>query len=274
LRRNNKDPHPVKLIRSLRRGRTKIYCADALDLLKSLPAKSAAIVFLDPPFNLDKSYIDAKHRDLKPQDEYTRWITLILDEVPRVLVEGGALFLYHLPFWALRFGSDLCSDLEFRHWIAISMKNGFARGKKLYPAHYALLYLTKGEPRYFSRPRIRAKRCRHCGEVIKDYGGYWPVIRRKGLNLSDLWEDISPVRHVPNKSRKSNELPPLLVDRIIAIAGRKNGLFVDPFCGSGAAVVAASNRGMKVIAGDISATYAGLTAERVKGEVSTRRRRQ
>ena len=34
------------------------------------------------------------------------------------------------------------------------MKNGFARGKKLYPAHYALLYFTKGMPASFQRPKI------------------------------------------------------------------------------------------------------------------------
>ena len=34
------------------------------------------------------------------------------------------------------------------------MKGTFSRGKKLYPAHYALLYYTKGEPRVFNRVRL------------------------------------------------------------------------------------------------------------------------
>jgi site-specific DNA-methyltransferase (adenine-specific) len=225
--------------------------------------ESAAIVFLDPPFNLDKRYSGTSQRDRRPVDQYQRWLLDIVAEVPRVLVKGGALFMYHLPYWALHIGSQLSSQLEFRHWIAVSMKNGFARHEKLYPAHYALLYFTKGEPKYFARPRIRPTRCRHCGELIKDYGGYWPVVQRKGLNLSDLWEDISPVRHKGNKKRDSNELPALLVERVVKIAGRKGKLFVDPFCGSGAASVAAANRGMRVIAGDISETYAELTASRL-----------
>jgi len=37
----------------------------------------------------------------------------------------------------------------FRHWVAMSMKGTFPRGRKLYPAHYALLYCSKGEPKTF-----------------------------------------------------------------------------------------------------------------------------
>jgi site-specific DNA-methyltransferase (adenine-specific) len=64
--------------------------------------------------------------------------------------------------------------LLFRHWIAVSMKGTFPRGKKLYPAHYALLYFTKGLPATFNRDEVRqpVPACRHCGGDVKDYGGH------------------------------------------------------------------------------------------------------
>jgi len=67
---------------------------------------------------------------------------------------------------------------------------GFDRGKKLYPAHYALLYFTEGEPRVFNRDAVRlpVPMCRHCGKDIKDYGGHRKYLNPLGLNLTDFWE--------------------------------------------------------------------------------------
>jgi site-specific DNA-methyltransferase (adenine-specific) len=131
------------------------------------------------------------------------------------------------------------------------MKNGFVRGQRLYPAHYALLYFTKGAPSAFNRPRLSPQRCRHCDGFVKDYGGYTPIIVEKGINLSDFWDDISPVRHAKNKNRGANELPPLITDRVMAIAGQPGGVLVDPFVGTGTTLVSAVTAGMTFVANDM-----------------------
>jgi len=127
----------------------------------------------------------------------------LIRDMVRVLKPGGAFFLYHLPYWASRLSQELLAQLQFRHWIAIAMKNGFVRGKNLYPAHYALLYYTKGAPARFTRPRLEPQLCRHCRGLVKDYGGYTGIIQSKGINLSDFWDDLSPVRHKNRKLRKA-----------------------------------------------------------------------
>lgn len=252
-------------IRHFRNSDTKgaVFHGDAETLLKSLPDNAASLIFLDPPFNLRKTYGASKLRDSKPEDVYRAWLFRVIDESVRVLKPGCSLFLYHLPSWALQIGGHIGATLSFRHWIAVSMKNGFARGTRLYPAHYALLYYSKGFPRFFKRPKLKPQRCRHCGELVKDYGGYLPIIQKKGLNLSDVWEDLSPVRHANRKTRSSNELPEKLMSRILQIAGRRGQLYVEPFCGSGVGAVAAARAGMTFMVGDVVRKYAILTANRV-----------
>ena len=49
------------------------------------------------------------------------------------------------------------------------MKGTFPRGDRLYPAHYAILYFTKGQPQVFNHVRLPIPACRHCGKDIKDY---------------------------------------------------------------------------------------------------------
>lgn len=252
------DPvHEMKsptLFRSYRRKGTqgRLYVGDALAFLSSLRSNSAGLVFLDPPFNLGKRYIDDDPRhDRLPQAEYYDWLVEVVEQSTRILAPGGALYVYHLPVWAMRVAAALDDQLTLRHWIAVSMKNGFVRGRNLYPAHYALLYLTKGQPASFHRPRIAATKCRHCGQTVKDYGGYANIIAEKGLNLSDVWDDLSPVRHARTKVRSENQLPLSLTDRVMAISGSPGMVMVDPFAGSGSAVVSAARHGLRFAACDI-----------------------
>jgi len=235
--------------------RGRIVQGDALDFLRTIKAGSASLVFLDPPFNLGKLYTALNvSLDQKPEQDYRRWMEDILVESTRILEDGGTLYLYHIPVWAMRFGTFLESRLHFKHWIAISMKNGFMRGKRLYPAHYVLLMFTKGRPNHFTRPRIEPKQCRHCKEYIKDYGGYTHIIEKQGINLSDFWEDLSPVRHSNRKNRSANELPPLLFSRVFDISGGNPGYYVDPFAGAGSGVLQAAKLGLKFSACDIVRT--------------------
>ena len=252
---------PPARVRALDHGH--LVCGDALDLLSSLREECADLVFLDPPFNLGKKYgSTGKECDRMAAPGYERFMQKVLASSTDVLRPGGSLYLYHLPEWALKLGSYIQPKLSFRHWIAVSMKNSFVRGNYLYPAHYALLYFTKGNPGAFNRPKIPAPRCRSCGEYTKDYGGYQRFIE-SGINLSDVWDDLSPVRHAKHKVRSSNELPTELISRVVKISGSRGGLLIDPFVGSGTSIVCAVDGGMRFVAGDREEVYCDIAAERL-----------
>jgi site-specific DNA-methyltransferase (adenine-specific) len=237
---------------------------DALTLLELLPAGTADIVFLDPPFNLGKAYGEATSPELDSAVRYEAYMIKMIQESARVLAAGGALYLYHLPYWASRLSSVLLEALDFRHWIAVSMKNGFARGMKLYPAHYALLYYTKGEPASFHRPRLQPIVCRKCGATLRDYGGYRDVIDEKGINLGDVWDDLSPVRHQSKKNREGNELPKMLTDRIVEISGIAGGILLDPFVGSGTALLSGREAGLVCLGNDLDPEAIRATIDRLR----------
>lgn len=244
-------PQPSPLDR-FKVGRTGLLVnGDALTVLRAMAPGVADIVFLDPPFNLGKEYGPEATIEHSHATEYEEYLKRVVDESIRILAPGGALFLYHLPNWALTIGAYARPRLELRHWIAVGMKNGFARGNRLYPAHYALLYMTKGPPARFSRPKVSPLECRVCGELVKDYGGYRAIIEEKGINLSDIWDDISPVRHKHLKHRHANQLPLQLTDRIVAIAGGRGRLLVDPFAGTGTTLVSAYHAKMRFVGADI-----------------------
>src|SRR5688572_24635089 len=122
------------------------FSADCLTILKQMKSEVVDCVFADPPFNLGKDYKNGFVDSVK-EAAYYDWCREWITESSRVLKPGGAFFLYALPELAIRCAGVLNEQLSFRHWIALTMKGSYSRGKKLYPAHYALLYYTKGEPK-------------------------------------------------------------------------------------------------------------------------------
>ncbi|HAG84516.1 MAG TPA: site-specific DNA-methyltransferase [Cyanobacteria bacterium UBA12227] len=243
-----------------------LYQGDCLKLLSGLPDESVDLVFADPPFNLGKKYGEGIS-DQIAVNKYLSWSKQWLGESIRVLKPGGSLFVFNLPKWCIEYGAYLNQQgMWFRHWIACRMPKAFPRGKRMSPAHYGLIYYTKGEPSVFNKVYTPIQLCRHCGGEIRDYGGHRKKLNKKGINLMDVWDtpddvwedapefdanevlwtlteemwsDIPPVRHRRHKKRVPNELAPIMLERIIAMASNPGQIVVDPFGGSGTTFYAA-----------------------------------
>jgi site-specific DNA-methyltransferase (adenine-specific) len=213
----------------------QLFQGDCLKLFPSIRDSVVDTVFADPPFNVGKEY-GSKVNDRRPHSEYLDWYQRVVSECVRVLKPGGSLFLYNLPKWNVMLGPHLLDlGMNFKHWIAVSIKMGLPIPGRLYPCHYSLLYYTKGKPKTFRSIRTPIKTCRHCGKELKDYGGHRGAMNPKGVNLTDVWDDIPPVRHwkFKSKKRKANQLSTKLVSRAIQLTTVPGDLVLDPFGGSG-----------------------------------------
>lgn len=214
-------------------GLGALYQGDCIEIMKTIPDCSVDLVFADPPFNLGKEY-DPGINDNMTMTKYINWTYTWLDECVRILKPGGRIFVYNLPKWCTYIAAYLSQSLTFWDWIAIDMKLNLPIPNKLYPAHYALVSFFKGsKANTFHSQRIPMQTCRYCGGEIKDYGGYKSKMNPFGINVSDIWSDIYPVRHKNSKNRKYNELSVKLLDRIISMATNEGDVVFDPFGGSG-----------------------------------------
>lgn len=240
----------------------RLYQGDCLELLRSLDGNSVDTVFADPPFNLGKDYGKGVRDDLA-QHDYLDWCEQWINECVRVLAPGGAFWLYNLPKWNVELGHQLNeAGMMFRHWVAVELKMLLPIQGKLYPAHYSLLYYTKGKPRHFERPRIPIQLCRHCGGEVKDYGGHRNKMNPEGVNVSDVWTDITPVRHRTTKHRRANALSEKMLERVLTISTAEGDLVLDPFGGSGTTYAVAERmhrRWIGVELGDCDPIVARLT---------------
>jgi len=258
---------------ALRTPRGALFAGDCVDILQGVRAGSVDTVFADPPFNLGKMYGRGVN-DERAEAEYLSWCRVWMDECVRILKPGGAFFLYNIPKWNVLLGQYMQVDkgLMFRHWIAVSIKFGLPIQKRLYPAHYSLLYYTKGKPKTYRKIRTPIEVCRHCGGDIKDYGGHRSAMNPKGVNLTDVWTDISPVRHRKFKSerRTANALSTKLLERVVEISTEPGDLVVDPFGGSGTTYDVCERRHRHWIGMDIASC--DVIAERLRSSELHRHR--
>jgi len=233
-----------------------LFQADCLELLGSLKDESVHTLFADPPFNLKKDY-GSKGRDDLSSNEYLKWSECWLKEAVRVLAPGGALFVYNLPKWLMSYGVYLNSfpELTFKHWIAIDKAHSLPIPNRLSPSHYGMLYYIKGaKPRVFDRDIVRTpiQSCRHCHKDVKDYGGHRKYLNPRGINLTDVWDDVPPVRHRKYKNRPANELAPIILERVIQLTTVEGDLVCDPFAGGGVTAYVAERLNRRWVSGDIN----------------------
>jgi site-specific DNA-methyltransferase (adenine-specific) len=216
-----------------------MYQGDCMSLMQTILSESIDLIFADPPFNLNKIY-ESGINDLRDEKEYLAWTERWVLQCVNLLKEGGSFFIWNLPKWNSYIASLLNQYLTFRHWIAVDIKFSLPIKGKLYPSHYSLLYYVKGEkPKTFNEQRIPLENCRHCGGDIRDYGGYKDKLNPNGINLTDVWYDIPPVRHSKYKNRNSNELSLKLLERVVSMASNEGDLVFDPFGGSGTTYIVA-----------------------------------
>ncbi|QEN06612.1 site-specific DNA-methyltransferase [Oceanispirochaeta crateris] len=229
-----------------------LYRNDCLDVMAGMEDETVDLIFADPPFNLNKKYPSGMN-DLLKEEEYILWMNRWVDELCRLLKPGGALFLWNLPRWNIEISKRLNKSLYFKNWIAVDLKYSLPIRGRLYPSHYSLLYFTKGKKaNTFNPDRIPMQICPKCYGDLKDYGGYKSKMNKKGVNITDIWTDIPPVRHAKYKRRKnSNELSIKLLDRVIEMASKPGDLVFDPFGGSGSTYIVAELKDRRWIGTDI-----------------------
>ena len=260
--------------------------APCLEVLKAIPSETIDLAFADPPFNLTKDYNG--YSDDRCESEYVGWSKRWLVEYERVLKPGGALVLVNLPKWGALLADFLSrtGKLYLQNWIvwdSLPEPKGV-----LMPAHYSLLYFTKGERaarfNYCSMengwqpfdeavfPPDRADVCqrRACVRRRRAGGHLW-----RG-ELTDVWFDIHRDRRQKRAGQAQRvhpcQTPDRLLDRIIRLTTNPGDLVLDGFAGTGTSALVAKRLGRHFIAIEQDRGYLSIAARRMSDDRSSERR--
>ncbi|MFC3848367.1 DNA-methyltransferase [Helicobacter baculiformis] len=234
-----------------------------MELFKHVPDNSIDCIFADPPFNLKKKY--NSHKDKLECSEYVQWCEVWIDACLRVLKSNGCLFLHNIPKWLTFYASFLNTRAVFRHWISWDAMSA-PMGKTLQPAHYGILFYSKGDiSGRFKEIRYPHKRDRK-GALLKDYGGKKGMLHPFGPLCSDVWADIHRIRHAKKRDKHPCQLPLHLLERILLMSTEAGDVILDPFLGTGTTAIAAKRLQRNFIGFEKDDAYCRIAHEKVDAE--------
>ena len=234
---------------------------DAVEILKTFEDNTVDMVFIDPPYNLNKNYDSYKDE----RDDYVSWSLNWLNECFRVLKPYGSLFLLNIPKWIYEILPHLLENYYLQRWIV--WDNQAEPKGKLIPAHYPLIWLSKtrevktyplGEEQDDLRFCLRAS-CRKKREKLG--------VKDK-IPVRDVRWDIHRVKHSRKRFEHPTQLPAKLLSFLIRLTTCEGDVVLDPMMGVGTTPVVAKELNRSYVGIDISETYTRIAEERIKKAVS------
>ena len=271
-----------------------LYQGDCLDELSRIQPGSVDLVYLDPPF------FTGRKQCLKPRDrtrefsfddvwgsseEYAQFLHDRILLMSQALKDTGSIFVHcdrnatHIIRAIL---DNVFGEGNFQSEIIWTYKRWSNSRKGLMPSHQTIYFYSKSRSPKFNTiyngysestniDQILQKRARdeHNKSVYaKDERGKVIINgEKKGVPLSDVWD-------IPYLNPKAKERvgypaqkPVLLMERIIELTTDEGDIVLDPFCGSGSTLVAATLMNRKSIGIDVSEDAVELSLERLNSPV-------
>jgi len=232
----------------------KIYCGDALILLKELPDNSIDLVITDPPFAIDfKAKRSNYHRKAErvledyneiPKGKYLEFSRKWIFECKRVLKETGSIYIF--SGWTnlkdILIAVDDAGLTVINHLIWKYQFGVYTR-RKFVTSHYHIIFAVKNPKKY-----IFNKIDHYPEDVIFMKREYWT-----------------------GKIKTATKLPLELVKKLILYSSNPGDIVLDPFIGSGTTAVAALETGRNFIGFEISPQYYEFAQKRIKDAIATKR---
>ena len=231
---------------------------DCLEEMKNIPDKSIDCIICDLPyFGVVKEDFD---NQWKSQQEYLDWVRLNIIEYNRILKDGGNIVL----FSSRQLNRYICNILdEFfveKRIIIWARKRGFnnTRGKSLSSGYEPIAYYCKevnNVKSTFNNIKIKPKtnRPEYTDGILKD-----------GVNLSDVWTDISALPHnSKEKTKHPTQKPIALMERIVNLFSNEGDTILDNCMGSGSTGVACKNTNRNFIGIELDEKYFEIAKERL-----------
>ncbi len=263
--------------------RNKIYHMDCLKGIPLLQDASVDVIVTSPPYNIGKQY--RSYNDVRPRDEYLRWMETIATQCVSKLKENGSFFLNvggkpTDPWIALDIANRFRTHYTLQntiHWIksiAIPKEDVGA-----YPAitddiavgHYqpvnSTRYLSNCHEYIFHFTKTGAVPVDHLAIGVKYQDktniGRWKKASQDLRGRGNTW--FIPYETIRTERSHPTFFPKKLPEMCIRLHGvRKSMLVLDPFMGTGSTALACHELGVDYIGFEIDKTYIALATHSLK----------
>ncbi len=237
------------------------------EVLDWLPASFVDLLFLDPPYNLTKSFNGNTFRK-RSVEEYRRWFESWFPRLLRTLKRTASVYI--CADWRSSSAIDLVAGryLVVRNRVTWEREKGRGATANWKNCSEDLWFCTASDEYTFNVDAVKLKR-----RVIAPYTTPdgkpkdWEKAGNGNYRLtfpSNLWTDLTvPFWSMPENTDHPTQKPEKLLAKIILASSKPGDLVLDPFLGSGTTSVVAKKVGRRYVGIEIDEKYCCLAEKRL-----------
>jgi site-specific DNA-methyltransferase (adenine-specific) len=240
---------------------------DLFEILEWLPQRCVDLLFLDPPYNLDKEFNRTVFKQ-RTTEGYFRWLETWFPKLLPTLKPTASV--YFCGEWRSATAIHLLLEkhLTVRNRITWEREKGRAALTNWKNCSEDIWFCTVDREYTFNVDEVKLKR-RVIAPYRTDSGKPkgWQQTQDGNFRLtypSNLWTDLTvPFWSMPENTVHPTQKPEKLLAKIILASTNPGDLVLDPFLGSGTTSVVAKKLGRRYIGIELDFHYSCLAEKRL-----------
>lgn len=240
---------------------------DYKEWIDILPEHFVDLLFLDPPYNLNKSFNGRKF-SRTDADSYSEWLDSVVIALKPTLKPSATIYICGDWFTSHSIFEIASKHFEVRNRITWEREKGRGAKTNWKNSSEDIWFCTLSENYTFNVDKVKLRR-----KVIAPYtdpqGKPKDWLQGDSGNFRDthpsnLWTDISiPFWSMPENTDHPTQKSEKLLAKLLLASTNANDFVLDPFLGSGTTAVVAKKLQRKFLGIEIDQEYALLAAKRL-----------
>ena len=245
----------------------RIIHQDVFEAIEFLPESFVDLLFIDPPYNLTKTFNSNKFNK-RSIDDYTKWLDEFIVKIKKILKPDSSIYV--CGDWLSSTSIHLVLNKYFNVKNRITWEREKGRGAKNNWKNSSedIWFATTSKKYLFNVDSVKLKR-----KVLAPYKENgkpkdWEEKKEGSFRLthpSNLWTDLTiPFWSMPENTEHPTQKPEKLLAKIILASSNKGDVVFDPFLGSGTTSVVAKKLDRKFIGIELDKKFAALSLKRLE----------
>ena len=242
-------------------------CQDILSVVSFLSDSFVDLLFIDPPYNLDKEFNGSKFKK-QSQKDYLEFLETYIRPLLRLLKQTASVYICsdYNSCGAVQLFAE--KNLIIRNRITWEREKG--RGAKFNWKNCSedIWFCTTGDKYTFNVEAVKLKRRVIAPYTVDNQPKDWQKETDGDFRLthpSNLWTDLTvPFWSMQENTDHPTQKPEKLLAKIILASSNEGDIILDPFLGSGTTSVVAKKLGRNYVGIEVDETYCCVAEKRLE----------
>ena len=241
---------------------------DIFRVMDFLPSSFVDLVFVDPPYNLNKTFNMTSFKAME-SDKYEKWLDSWIRKLIRLLKPSASFYICGDWKSSGAIFNVVRKYFQIQNRITWEREKGRGSNKNWKNCSEDIWFCTLGKDYFFDVESVKVKR-----KVLAPYRDSagkpkdWKESdsgRFRTTFPSNLWNDITvPFWSMPENTDHPTQKPEKLVAKILQASSKPGDFVFDPFLGSGTTSVVAKKLKRRYLGVEIDELYCCLSEKRLE----------